>query len=276
MSRPGSDAPGGSGRALLKRLYFEALWVRVAAQRRLERTGVAHRPSIGAVEAQDTEVLQSAAQWQQARRAVRRLRLPAHPERSKNWDSLGALATILRRTGPDATVLDAGAALYSSLLPSLHLYGYSNLVGINLEIGRERAFGSVRFRHGDVTRMEFADSSIDAIACLSVIEHGVAVKEFLVDSARVLKDNGTLTVSTDYDSSPPDTSNKVAYGVPVHIFSPAEIVELIGTAKAAGLELLGSFSPDHSERPVTWARMGLDYTYVRLSFARVPRISPAA
>ncbi len=271
MSPPGSDAPGGRGRALLKRLYFEALWVRVAAQRRLERAGVIYRPAIGTGEVRDTEVLQSAAQWQQARRSVRRLRLPAHPERSKNWDSLGALETILRRTGPDAAVLDAGAALYSSLLPSLYLYGYENLLGINLEIGRERAFGSVRFRHGDVTRMDFPESSIDAIACLSVIEHGVAVKEFLAESARVLKDNGTLTVSTDYDSSPPDTSDKVAYGVPVHIFGPAEIVDLIGTARASGLELLGSFSPDHAERPVTWRRMALDYTYVRLSFRRVPR-----
>lgn len=271
MSPPGSDAPGGRSRELLKRLYFEALWVRVAAQRRLERTGVVARPALGAGEVSDTEVLQSAAQWRQARRSVRRLRLPAHPERSKNWDSLGALETILRRTGPDATVLDAGAALYSSLLPSLYLYGYRNLFGINLEIGRERAFGSVRFRHGDVTSMDFPDSSIDAIACLSVIEHGVAVKEFLADSARVLKDDGTLTVSTDYDSSPPDTSGKVAYGVPVHIFSPAEIAELIGTAAASGLELLGSFTPDHAERPVSWRRMTLDYTYVRLSFRRLPR-----
>ena len=64
-------------------------------------------------------------------------------------------------------------------------------------------------------------------------------------------------VSTDYDADPPDTAGHTAYGAPVHIFSPAEIEELIKHADKAGFDLDGSFSPDHPQRPVYWKRVGL-------------------
>lgn len=51
----------------------------------------------------------------------------------KNWDGLAALACILQTTRTSATVLDAGAALGSMILPWLFLYGYRSLVGVNLQ-----------------------------------------------------------------------------------------------------------------------------------------------
>jgi hypothetical protein len=54
----------------------------------------------------------------------------------------------------------------------------------------------------------------------------------------------------------------------VHVFSPTEIEELIKHADEAGFELDGTFSSNHPERPVHWKRVGLDFTFVRITFTR--------
>src|SRR5437868_2183255 len=145
------------------------------------------------------------------------------------------------------------------------------LVGINLEFRRPIRHGRggcVLFAPGDATATGFDAESFDAITCLSVIEHGVPVDAFLAESARLLLPGGVLVISTDYDVEPADTTGRVAYGAPVHIFGPDEIVGLIAAADAAGFGLDGTFAPEHSQRPVRWKRYGLNYTFVRLTFVR--------
>ena len=90
-------------------------------------------------------------------------------------------------------------------------------------------------------------------------------------SARVLRCGGVLVISTDYDQEPPDTTGKAAYGVPVHIFGPAEIRALVADAAEAGLDLVGELTDEvlaHPERPCHWARVNLDYTFILLTFRR--------
>jgi SAM-dependent methyltransferase len=215
-----------------------------------------------------TAVLQDAEQWRVAVDEARRRRLPLHRDLPKNWDTLGAASTVLAHVGPDARVLDAGAARYSTLLVWLYLYGVRDLVGINLEFRRTVRHGGVRFEPGDATATRFDTGSFDAVTCLSVIEHGVPVAAFLAECARILRTGGVLVISTDYAEEPPDTSGKVAYGTPVHVFSPAEIDELIKLADNAGFDLDGSFQPAHVETPVHWKRHDLRYTFVRLTFVR--------
>jgi len=258
---------GGSARAMVKFAAEQLLWARVGIQGSVERRRTpSGRPLPAPVP--PTEVLQTRAQWQAAVRECRRLRLPLHHDRPKNWDSLGALSTVLHEVGTDAAVVDAGSARYSTLLPSLRMYGLTRLVGTNLEFGSETRHGPVSFRYGDVTATDFADGELDAITCLSVIEHGVPVEKFLIESARILRPGGVLVVSTDYDQQPPDTTGKVGYGVPVHVLSPGEIRDLVNTADANGLDLLGELQLEHPERPIHWKRFELDYTYIRLSFRK--------
>jgi SAM-dependent methyltransferase len=154
------------------------------------------------------------------------------------------------------------------VLPWLRLYGLTDLVGNNLEFGAEVHRDGVLFRYGDITATDFPDGRFDAVTCLSVVEHGVPVPAFLAETARILRPGGVLVLSTDYDADPPDTTGISMYGQPVHIFSPAEILALVATAAAAGLDLIGTPALDHRERPVHWRRTGLDYTFVRLSFRR--------
>ena len=245
-----------------------ALWGRVGARRTVEHALVpaAVRPLPEGIPG--TAVLHSTAEVDAAVEQARRLRLPLHPTRAKNWDVLGAVRAVLEHVGPDARVLDAGAARYSTVLPSLRLYGLTRLSGINLEFHRSTRRGVVEFRPGDITATGLPDASLDAVTCMSVIEHGVDVRAFLAESARVLRPGGVLVISTDYDQAPPDTSNHTAYGQDVHIFGPKEIHDLVWAAGELGLQLQGELDLEHAERPVHWPRYGLDYTFLLLTFVR--------
>jgi glycosyltransferase involved in cell wall biosynthesis/SAM-dependent methyltransferase len=258
--------PGGAALELAKRAAELALWSRVEVQAAVESRAGRRRPV--PVLVRPTAVLSSREEYEAACREARRLRLPLHRDSPKNWDALGAVATVLSSVGRSARVLDAGSARYSSVLPWLRLYGATELVGINLEFGAEVRRGPVRFRYGDITATGFPDASFDAVTCMSVIEHGVPVPEFLAEAARILRPGGVLSLSTDYDSAPPDTTGITAYGVPVRILGPDDVRELVGQAEAVGLRLIGDLALDHLERPVHWKRTGLDYTFVLLGFRR--------
>jgi SAM-dependent methyltransferase len=255
--------PGGAALALAKRIAEHALWTRVRVQRTLGGTDRPHPAPMPA-----SDVLGTRAQWLAAVAECRRIGLPLHPDRPKNWDALGAVATVLDAVGPRAAVLDAGGARYSSVLPWLRLYGLSDLVANNLEFGADVRRDGVLFRYGDITSTDFPDGRFDAVTCMSVIEHGVPVEAFLAESARILRPGGVLVVSTDYDQQPPDTTGHHAYGQQVHIFSPAEIEALVRAAAGHGLTLRGKLALTHPERPVHWTRTGLDYTFIRLAFDR--------
>ncbi len=242
------------------------LWARVGARLAAHRLVGRGRPA-GRASSAGTGVLQSRAEWERATRSMRALRLPTHPDGSKNWDTLAALSSTLAHTSPTDRVLDAGAALYSTYLPSLRLYGYADLVGTNLEFGRTIAFGGVRLEHGDIQVTSFENDSFGAVVCLSVIEHGVDVRAFLAEAARIVRPGGVVFVSTDYWADGVDTAGRTAYGSPVRIFDRPAIEEMISVAAEFGLELEDA-AVDLSchERAVHWKRLDLSYTYVALTF----------
>lgn len=224
-----------------------------------------------------TGVLQDREEWERAVDHCRRLRLPLHLDKPKNWDSLAALSQVLRHlrgtnVAPENyAVLDGGTALYSALLPSLALYGITHLTGVSLELDGPLRRGPIRLLPADITDAPFLDAGFDAVTCLSVVEHGVPLERFFREMARLLKDGGLLVLSTDYDQDPPDVSGHVAFGAPVRIFSPREIRDMVGVAARHGLTLAGRLEPAHRTRPVHWASQGLDYTFVLLTFHRSAR-----
>ncbi len=207
---------------------------------------------------------------------IRRAGLVPHGDRPKNWDAMVALGAILERVPRSGRVLEMGATQYSPLLTWLYQYGYRRLVGIDLVYRDLLRRASIEYRPMDLTATTFADGSFHAVACLSVIEHGVDVERFLAESARLLAVGGVLIVSTDYWPDPVVTDDREAYGHPVRIFDQASLLGLVDRARAHGLAPVGDVDLAAEDRVVRWARMDLDYTFAVLVLQRVGTVAVAA
>lgn len=226
------------------------------------RYGASSAPRLESVAApSECGVLRTEEEWQRSLEEVRRIGLFPHGEPTKNWDCLAALEAVRRRVPLDGAVLDAGAELYSTILPWLFLCGYRNLTGINLTFKKDIKRGPIRYRPGDITRMEFADASFDAVTCLSVIEHGVDIERYLAEASRVLKPGGLLVTSVDYFETPTDTHGQRAYGVPIRIFTREDVEAMIRTSASYGFELTSPLDLRSGERVVHWPKFALSYTF---------------
>jgi SAM-dependent methyltransferase len=257
----------GWAKPAAKAVYERLLWARVGMRAAAVRRG--RRPPPPPPEAPwNNSVLQRVACWKQAAAQAKRLGLPLHIDRPKNWDTLGAVRVVLDHTDPSAAVLDAGSAPYSTVLPSLCCYGYEQLFGIDLTFKRPLRRGPVLFSPADLTATSFADAQFDAVTCLSVIEHGVNLEAYFSEMARILKPGGVLVTSTDYWCDPIDTRGQAAYGVPVHVFTRDELTNALKLAGGHGLEPTEPVNLDCGERTVRWKRFGLEYTYVLFTLAK--------
>lgn len=207
-------------------------------------------------------VLQSHVEWHDAARRAKQLRLPLHRGEEKNWDHLAAVRVIVSTTKKSARILDAGAELYSNVLPTLFAYGYRDLYGINLSFVDAARRGPIRYFQGDITHTEFPDMFFDAVTCMSVIEHGVPIEAYFREMFRVLKPGGILITSTDYYPTPIDTRDKIAHGSPIKIFSKYEIEEMLKLACKSGFKLTGTLDLECVARPIRWELYNLDYTFI--------------
>lgn len=213
-------------------------------------------------------VLLRRRQVEEAIAEVREIGLPRFGIEEKFWDALAAVAWVLENASHGEEVLDAGACLYSPILPWLSLYGYRRLHGCNLVFEESRVHGPIVYEHGDITATAYGDGRFAAITCMSVIEHGVDPTRFFAEMARILRPGGILAVSTDYWEDPIDTRGRTEFGAPVRVFSRREIPDLIDLAARSGLRLEGPLPAlSCEERAVTWN--GLSYTFIYFTLRKV-------
>lgn len=210
----------------------------------------------------ENAVLQTRAEWLAAFENAKRLHVPLHRGPEKNWDHLAAVSTILAHTQRNARVLDAGAEIYSNVLPALFLYGYHDLHGVNLTFPAPTRRGPIRYIPGDLTRTPYPDASFDAITCMSVIEHGVPLDAYFREAYRLLKPGGLLITSTDYYPTPVDTRGQAVHGAPIKIFSRHELESMLELARSTGFELTGPINLECQEKPIRWEQFALEYTFV--------------
>lgn len=227
-----------------------------------------HEPSTPPYAPLPNGVLQSKAEFQEASERARQLRLPLHRAAEKNWDHFAAVNAILHTCPKSAYILDAGAEIYSNVLPALFAYGYRHLYGMNLSFTDIARRGPIQYLPGDITRTGFSDSFFDAVACMSVIEHGVPIEAYFREMFRILKPGGILITSTDYYPEPVDTKSQVAHGAPIKIFSKAEAKALFSTAMRCGFERTGDIPLDCSARPIRWEQYNLEYTVLVFTLRR--------
>lgn len=230
------------------------------------RWGSADRkpPAIGRM----NRTLRTGAEVAECVKEAEQLRLPPCEDAPKTWDTLAAVREVLDSTDQSANILDAGAEVYSRFLPWMYLYGYRNLCGINLIFNRPMRHGPILYEHGDITRTRFPDNNFDAIACLSVVEHGVDLGQFFVEMARILKPGGILITSTDYFETPTDTGALAAYGVPIRVFNRSEILGGVELAKHAGLELTGPLDLTCEDKVVRWHPHKHEYTFIVMAMRK--------
>ena len=190
--------------------------------------------------------------------------LPLHVDPVKNWDSLAAWSVITRFSAGKkrARILDAGGEFYSVILRQLQQTGFTDLTCINLVFNTSVVKGGIRFQFGDITATNFQKNKFDAIACLSVIEHGVDPGHYFKEMSRILKPGGILFTSTDYWTTPIDTFGQEAYGVPIRIFDRTEVNEMISLASDCELELMGELDLNCRRKVVSWKQFNLDYTFL--------------
>jgi SAM-dependent methyltransferase len=206
--------------------------------------------------------LKNGAEWREAFEKARKLHVPLHRTPEKNWDHLAAVSIILARTSPSARILDAGAEFYSNILPTLFVYGYRDLHGINLSFTDPARRGPIRYLPGDLTRTPFPSDFFDAITCLSVIEHGVPLGDYFREMHRLLRPGGLLITSTDYYPTPINTHGLNAHGCAIKIFSKPEILAALTLAQDIGLQPTGEIDLECEEKPVRWEQYELEYSFV--------------
>lgn len=205
-------------------------------------------------------VLLSSAEINQASKETKALRLPFHGDPRKNWDTLTMVDCVLKNTDKNSTILDAGAETYSRVLHWLFLYGYKNLIGINVDFKEMFKRGDIKFEPGDITKTRFDNAYFDAVTCQSVIEHGVNLADYFKEMSRILKKGAPLITSTDYFETPVDTAGKEAFGAPLKIFTRKEMSSMLKMAEDFGFELRSDLDLKCSESPIVW--QDCRYTFI--------------
>jgi hypothetical protein len=81
-----------------------------------------------------------------------------------------------------------------------------------------------------------------------------------------------LIVSTDYWKTPVDTTGKLAFGQPIHVFTGAEMNSAVQVAREFGLELTSPLDLDCAQRAVRWDDYGLQYTFIVLTLRRAEKV----
>ncbi len=191
-------------------------------------------------------------------------------ELNKSWDVLRTVELIESRCTPDSPILDLGAYA-SEILCSLHLLGFRNLIGIDLNpaIRRMPYSPEIRWEVGDMMATRLEAESMEAITSISAIEHGVDLHPLFREVSRLLRTGGVFVASTDYWPEKIETDGIQMYDREWTIFSREEIETLFTIASEYGLEPLG---PIHSDaRDAAIACAGKHYTFAWLALVRRER-----
>ncbi len=210
-------------------------------------------------------VLQNTEETEESIAILKKVKLPLHPDRTKNWDSLRTLACILSNANYNDHILDVGSAPYSVILKWLAILGYKNLHGCNILLSSDYKVGPISYSKQNLESTKFSSCSFDFATALSVIEHGVKVDKYLKEMFRLLKPGGMLLTSTDYWEEFIDTNGIYPYGHEfgqMRIFTRCDIEDLFELAKEIGFLFPSNHDLSCKDKVIRWTRTGKSFTYI--------------
>jgi len=169
-------------------------------------------------------VLQSESEIAKAIQWLRERNLLQHTERSKNFD-LALIYELLDSTPRDISIADfaCGPSKFGCVvLNSLAKAGFKNLMGIDIRVPLYARLATwiayIRLgiwrnpyilKQGNICQTDLHFSSVDFVILLSVIEHGVPLKDLMNELARIVRSGGKVYISTDYWPSGSEVSQMI-------------------------------------------------------------------
>jgi SAM-dependent methyltransferase len=211
---------------------------------------------------------------------LQRRAVPLHLTPQKNWDHW-LLHNTLAKVPKDSPIADLGCG-EGHTLRMLHTLGFQALEGLDVKIApglrARQAFSMCRertwvppyhLRRSNLGKTPLQGQSFGTVVSISTIEHGVEVRGFFQEAARLLRVGGLLFITTDYWEDKIDISDAGhAFGLPWKIFCRDEILELASVAKGAGLlPVTTAEIPPCSDRPVFWNNYA--YTFIAMLFGKI-------
>ena len=159
--------------------------------------------------------------------------------------------------------MDAGSGSKAVFAKSMSDLGFSNVFACDFQ---DIKVPEIKSSKCDIVQTQYEDNFFSAIACLSVVEHGVDLEKFAKEMFRICKAGGELMISTDFWPQEEDHSDKFPYGSnmpPMKLFNNKSLEEFTIILRLAGWEL-SEFLPlsAPNTRPIHWERMDARFTFV--------------
>ena len=185
----------------------------------------------------------------------------------KSWDVLSTVNFLEDHVKKNESILDIGCYA-SEVIVTLHKLGYSDLTGVDLNMGlRKMPYqDSIKYETVDFMHTKFEDASFQAITSISVIEHGFDGQSLLKEMSRLLKPNGYFIASLDYWPEKINTTGIKYFGMDWKIFSRDEISRFITEAADYGLFPVGEMMYDAKNSPIDCG--GKQYTFAWLALKK--------
>jgi SAM-dependent methyltransferase len=231
-------------------------------------------------------VLKNSGEVSEAIERLHSLGLFSHHNRVKSWDTF-KMVNLISQADRSSFILDVGCN-GSPILPMLRRLGFKNLYGCDLYLKKrysalmklvyffyKREYKPmIEMYEGktfdisvqDLEKTKFQSNTFDYITSLSVIEHGINIKNYFKEMNRIMKKGGMLLTSADYW---PDKIRNVINTKDNRkdsadtVFSRHEIEEdVINISKHNGFVLTEPIDFTHEDKVIHWDATGLDYTFI--------------
>lgn len=178
----------------------------------------------------------------------------------KSWDVLSTFQFIDNRFDKNDPILDIGS-FCSELLTILHLSGYKNLTGIDLNPDIEKMPYSeyINYNVDNFLKTKFSNESFKVVTSISVIEHGFQQEALLEEISRLLMPGGCFVASFDYWPEKVSTEGVKFFGMDWLIFSSSEVQSFVSAAEKYGLVPAGELSYSADEKVINCG--GKNYTF---------------